>query len=398
MNNFSKMLVGSSLVLGAVLFSVGCGGDSFCCKDGEPPIPKIVGDDKDISLDGKTTHTFNALTTNGMDDGNIVKCNWYIDGKLQSYTGSSCSNVELNFDGMSGKPEVCLEVIDNDGISSKENNGKIKKDKVGPSSEKNGNLELRKKMDCKYVAITPENHVEPVAKISLANSTFMSGCPIATAADAGSTPGEGSITNYAWSLDGAELNDGPNELSLKYDDMNNLSIGEHKACLVVTNSLGAKSKPACETITVKEHKAPTAVLNVTGELDTVSSEGQAPDGTIKSSSTVKLSCKGSHDDCPVGERAIPKDGAGKTGECKFGGISYLSDSPDCSVVKTVYKDCSKVGEGDYNAHFGDVTDDGAGVSLGICGNTTLFNCVKLWVDVKDNFGGTSRAEKTFNVK
>ena len=404
MNNFSKMLVGSSLVLGAVLFSVGCGGDSFCCKDGEPPIPKIVGESNTISLDGKTTHTFNGLTTAGMDDGTIVKCNWYIDGKLQSYTESSCSNVELNFAGMSGSPEVCLEVIDNEGISSKENNGKIKEDVEGASSKKKGNLELRKKMDCKIVAITPENHAEPFAKISVfPKGDLMSNCNVITAADAGSTPGEGTISEYLWRLGTSKDSLGNANDKLvgnvhqpDYDLAKMVSDGRNHivVCLSVKNSIGTVSNEVCEERNIVDYSNPKAVLDVKNI------DGSAVDH-LSLDSKYNLSCDNSDIACPTDKKKF---------SCEFGGRSYKmpagATTCDWSSKESAYvSDC--VSDGRFtvdgtskNTLSPSEVATGVNMTITTC-STASFNCVDIWLEVNDekvNGYKSERVMKSFPVR
>jgi len=129
MKSLSKVLVGSSLVLSATLFSIGCGGGDACCI-GEAPAVDNPPSSIIANLAANQTNTFpatqNALVLNGSvsrDDKGIRTYAWvevtcaeeFEDGTVVS-TDSTYTVTNLPI-----KPEakkVCLRVTDAKGQTS----------------------------------------------------------------------------------------------------------------------------------------------------------------------------------------------------------------------------------------------------------------------------------------
>jgi len=376
MNNFSKVLVGSSLVLGVALFSMGCGGNSSCCT-GNDVIAQVNLLGANNLTNGNTLPlNVNTLNVNGMgssSDGTITKAVWtvyedctkdtMIDTKTVTTKGAE---VELDL-GEAGTHKVCIVVTDTNGNSDE---------------------------DCKCITVQENNG--PTADIDGLSNILKAGCPISlNGANSVSHSGSNTIQSYVWTLDGTTVS-----TVETYALPDGLTAGSHEICLTVTDS-NQETHQRCETKVVQPHSNPVAVLNVSHDNIDVADEG-----TLYFNDTLNLTCAGSHDDCPEGNRNIPQNESTQTGTCDFNGQSWQSEDATCQTpppAGVVYinggpnptsyfyqENCRLTGE------VNQVNTTSGSVSVSMCGQP-LFNCVKFWVDVTDNFGGTARAEKTFKV-
>jgi len=350
MNKFSKVAIFSSVVLGATLFSVGCGGDSFCCKDGEPPIPKIAdaGTQSANYANGQYTLTSNkSLKLNGLqdsvdtDNGQVVKCNWYIadeakDGSAKSkklVKKDSCENVEIDFSKFANgtKKLVCLEVIDNNGLSSNLNNGYIS-DFNGAGKIREGakqGVEGRKKLDCRRVVIGSDpviNPTKPEFKIYNARDNQETGSsPVKQNCPFYFKPVNEVTTNTTceWTIDGTKVSE---DCGGVFDQHRN-DLNPHEICLITNGDVAGKE---CHNFQAVEHTAPTAVMNVYYEGETT----PITTGILKATKTIYLSCKDSKNDCPGDNSGL---------ECKWDASSYEAVNGSCDVPEGDrvynYQDC-----------------------------------------------------------
>jgi len=351
MSNFSKIALGSSLVLGAVLFSVGCGGSGMCCKDkGEPPIPKIsdagsVGvafsDGQYTLSDGNYKLLLNGLDSSiDTDGGKVVKCNWYIADEDKDLNAKNkelkvkdkCQNVELDFSKYANgtKKLVCLEVIDNNGLSSKLNNGGVTDFNANGDIRKNaGAIEDRKKLDCRRVVIakTPEpSPLNPTFEIYNARTNgkasedrVKQGCPFYFKP----TTQLPSDTTCKWTIDGNDAGSDCDGVTGQHKD----DLNKHTICLSLNGGT-----PECKDFQAVEHDAPTPVIGLY-DNDRLTEKHS---GNLDANTELYLSCKDSKNDCPG-------DNAGL--ECKWEADSYIpNDDKSCDYTPVkdsdfLYKDC-----------------------------------------------------------
>ncbi len=370
MNNFSKIIVGSSVVLGAVLFSVGCGGDSFCCKDGIAPIPEITS----IAKGAKFTVPDNGkLTVNGTgydEDGTIKECKWYIDGKLQS-TDGGCDSVTLNFDtSKTADHEVCLAVVDNDNIKSTVNNGTTK------SSINNGatmSEKTRVKMDCRVATVTATSSPTPSEnEIKIYNARtnkLVSENPIKQACPFYAQPVNQlpANTTCKWTVDGVEKGNNCNGLTNQnFNDLSN-----HEVCLIVN---GDTEHKMCKTLAANEHSQPKAVLGIYTDSNM---QNKFNNDTLDKDTKYFLSCNGSKNDCP-------EDNSGL--ECTWNASSYDTDANgNCDFTENRnyhYQDCFN--NPNHTGHGSQITipKDGNYTYQYICGSAKG-KCVEIKLTVKD---------------
>ncbi len=368
MNNFSKVLVGSSIVLGATLFTIGCGGDSFCCKEGIAPIPEITS----IAKGAKFTVPSNGkLTVNGTgydEDGTVKECRWYIDGKLQE-TGGSCDNVTLTFDtSKTAEYEVCLAVIDNDNISSTVNNG------VTTSHINHGqamDTKTRIKMDCRKAVVTAvaaptpaENDIEIYnarTNTLISKNPIKQGCPFYVKPVNQVLPN----TICEWTIDGESKGSDCNGLTdQKFDNLSN-----HEVCLILN---GDTQHKMCKTVSANEHDKPTAVLGVyTDEQLNNPFTGASFDHSTK----YYLSCKDSKNDCPGNTSGL---------ECKWDASSYDAVNGSCDVPEGSrnynFQDCFN-NQG-HTGHGPQITTPSSNTYQYICGSAAS-KCVEIKLTVTD---------------
>ncbi len=405
----SKIAIASSLVLGTVLFSIGCGGDGFCCKDGEPPIPKIADASGNNPANGVYTLSEASgytLKLNGIkksvdtDNGQVVKCNWYIadegkDGKAvhkKLVKKDTCNNVSFDFSTYADHTEklVCLEVIDNNGLSSTINNGNIADfNSDGDIRKKQGQLEDRKKLDCRKVVISKTPAPSPVQpKISIYNARtnnlatqdrVKEGCPFFVKPDVAFTPD----TTCEWTIDGVKVGSDCNGLTGQHKD----DLNQHEVCLITNGDVTNK---ACETFQAVEHEAPTAVLGVFSDNQLHNSV----QGNLTAHTQIFLSCKDSKNDCPGNDVGL---------ECKWDASSYDPVNGSCEVDPAnrnyIYEHCFT--NPAHTGHGPDVTTPNGETALTyqyICGSAAG-KCVEVKLTVTDKrYGKTSTPViKTFKV-
>ncbi len=350
MENLSKIAVAGSLVLGTVLFSIGCGGDSFCCKDGEPPIPKIAdaGTASANYSNGQYTLTDSkVLKLNGINDsvdtdnGRVVKCNWYIadegkDGeavKKERVVKDKCENVEIDFSkyAPNTKKLVCLEVIDNNGLSSNLNNGFIpdfnSAGKIREGAKNDKGLEGRKKLDCRRVVISGGSVVNPAKPdFSIYNTRtdqLTSATPVKQNCPFYFKPTNTFTqdTTCEWTIDGVKVSeDCKGVFDQRKDDLNS-----HEICLVTNGDVAGK---VCHNFQSIEHTAPTPVMKF---YDANKNEIT---GNLTKQTNFYLSCKDSKNDCPGDNSRL---------ECEWDASSYAPVNGSCEVPANersyIYEHC-----------------------------------------------------------
>ena len=380
MKTITKVTLASSLVLGAALFSLGCGSGESCCSGNSVDAKVSLLDSNNMGSNNTLPANVSTLQVSGLtstSNSNIVKAEWiaYSDCAKTAIVDRkevSAKDTDVTLDLQTpGSHKVCLVVTDANGLQDE---------------------------DCKCVTV--QETAGPTAIITGLPADMKIGCPLPalSGADSVSHSSSGTISSYSWSLDGANLGTGatPTLPSNLTDNPN-----PHEVCLTVTDSDG-NTNMSCKNLTVKPHDKPTAVLHVLNGTTEIEDGGELNFG-----SSLTLNCNGSHDDCPIDAngRSIPQYNASNNGECNFNGSSYESTAADCSVLPqagVVYPDtqtapyyykenCKLTGELTQSS-----ATDGQ-VTVNMCG-TQVFHCVKFWVDVTDQFGGTARAEKTFRVQ
>ena len=382
MKSLTKVALVGSVVLGAALFSIGCGGSSSCC-DGNAIKAKVNLLGENNLVKGVLPANDHTLTVNGLastSDGTITQAVWkayedcskskVIDTKTVNTKGDK---VELNL-GAPGQHKVCVTVTDTNGLNDE---------------------------DCTCITVAQPAGPTPV----ISPTALKAGCPLDGSQ---SVANSGKIKSYNWTLNSKDGTSISKEATASVPNPTSAS----KVCLTVTNSDDV-SNTTCQTITA--HAAPHAEIHVY-KRNTQTVE-VADGGALDFGSQLTLNCNGSHDDCPLteGGRSIP---ANNNGTCDFDGASYESTAADCSVepqagvMLTGYKDSASnpntATETDTAPYWykenckltGELVqaNDTAGtVTVNMCG-TQVFNCVKFTVNVTDQFGGTSTAVKRFKVQ
>ncbi len=409
MNSFSKIVLGSSIVLGAVLFGVGCGSDAddMCCAQrGEPPIPKIADA---VASQNYSNGVYNlidnyTLTLDGLkdsvdtDNGQVVKCNWYIADESKDHYAKnkqlvkedSCTNVEIDFSKYANGTEklVCLEVIDNHGLSSSLNNGGIKDENGGGEIRKKaGTVEDRKRLDCRRVKVIKDTPTPPQAdtKIGIYNTrtnglastdSVKQGCPFYYK-PLNELPANATCE---WSVDGQKVGtdcEGMTEQSI--NDTNS-----HQICLTVN---GDSANKKCGTFQAVEHTAPEAVIGVFSD----EALRQPITGDLTKETTMYLSCKDSKNDCPGDNKGL---------ECKWDASSYDQVNGSCEVPEDQrnynFQDCFN--DPNHSGHGPQITS-ADGVSLTnithqyVC-SSAASKCVEIKLTVTDKRYSPNKSSQT----
>jgi hypothetical protein len=316
-------------------------------------------------------------------NSNIVKADWtvYADCTKDTaiYTATATSkdtNIQLELD-KPGQHKVCVVVTDVNGLTDE---------------------------DCDCVTVQELDKPTPV----ISPAALKPACPLDGSTSV-SHSGSNRIDGYKWTVN--SLSNTPFATTAQ----TTVPAGANKVCLTVTDSNG-ESNGICRDVT--PHAAPVAVLHVF--QDQAGQNEVADGGVLNFGDSLSITCAGSHDDCPLtdGGRSIPQNGTNTNGTCDFNGASYQSTAEDCSVVPGVgvmytgesasattpatatetttapywYRENCKL-----TNELTQTSNTAGAVTVQMCG-TAVFNCVKFWVDVTDEFGGTTRAEKTFRVQ
>jgi hypothetical protein len=217
MNNLSKVVLTGSIVLGAALFSIGCGGDSSCCEPTKPP-KAIIGGFPSSGVLGANEHTLTINGTPSKDDGRIVAYEWTVDDVFASNQQSPTLDL-----GEPGRHKVCLKVTDNDNLTN---------------------------MTCEYITVPALTGPTPI----ISPTTIKAGCPLDGSSSV-SHSSSGEIREYKWTLN--SLDAATVSTTAAYTVPNPTTAT--KVCLTVTDSNG-ESNGVCQDVV--PHDAPTAVLHV----------------------------------------------------------------------------------------------------------------------------------------
>ncbi len=371
MNNFTKVLVGSSLVLSAALFSIGCGNGDSCCDQSTPPKAVIEGLVKDGTKNlsaGTTSFQVNGLEGISTDDGTITNYEWVV----LNDTASNFTDGTVIFTGVANPTlpitastkKICLRVTDNDGLQ-----------------------------DVTCTNIDMGEVGQPTAVISnMPTQTLSEKCPLPliNANDSVSGQNASSITNYAWTIDGISVGGNTPTLNLA-TYKSNLGEGTHPVCLIATNNLGEISSPECSNIVIV-NAAPTVAMTVINEND-INSSDLSEGGVLAKATTYRLSCDGSADDCPENNDSLTCNWSARS----FKKITGLS--------------CADVSEANQTAHIADCfglstnpDHDGSDnptttvpnandfTNIKTCNTSNL--CVVINVSVTDNINGLTSAPLT----
>jgi hypothetical protein len=347
MNNLSKVVLTGSIVLGAALFSIGCGGDSSCCEPTKPPTA-IIGGFPSSGVLGANEHRLTINGTQSKDDGNIVAYEWTVDDVFASKEQSPTLDL-----GNPGRHKVCLKVTDNDNLTH---------------------------MTCEYITVPELNGPTPV----ISPTMIKSGCPLDGSSSV-SHSASGEIRGYKWTLNSL---DSTTVSTASTYTVPNLTTAT-KVCLTVTDSNGEENG-ICQDII--PHDAPTAVLNVlesTGSNPTSISEATL----LQRGTAYNLSCAGSTDDCPIADDNL---------SCQWQARSYFVEGDDCSATpQTNYiSDCFSTDNG--HSGFGDTTTTPTTHTfVQLCGaDSTKYKCVEFTLTVKDNKHNitASPIKKVFHVE
>ncbi len=359
MKNLTKVTLASSLILGAALFAIGCGGSSSCCNSNAIKAKVNLLSENNLA-GGLLPLNDHTLTVNGLastSDGTITKAVWrayadcskneVIDTKTVS---SKDAKVELDL-GAPGQHKVCVTVTDTNGLSDE---------------------------DCTCITVQELNG--PSANINGLPQELKAGCPLPTPTGANSITNSGSNQlSYAWTLDGATAGSG---VTPSLPSTLTATPNPHEVCLTVTDSNGI-SNETCQKVNIIPHVAPTAVMKV-WNVDNVD-QTDIPAGSVLTKSTqYKLSCAGSRDDCPQDAEDI---------ECRWNASSYKAVNGSCDVaesartyyIQNCFDDNQHTGHG---AQTTTPTTDSALVSfITLCGSATEFDCVEVTMTATDKLHG-----------
>ncbi len=355
MNNLLKNVVNSSLILGMVLFSVGCGDNGCCDKSKIVANVNLLGANNLLS--DNTLPSGNTLTVDGLGsstDSNITQAVWTVyadDSKDTVLTTKKVTNETTNVSlilGEPGKHKVCVVVTDTNKLTAE---------------------------DCKTI-IVPENTepVFPTATITGLPAEMKTGCPIPAVSGANSTTSSGSgLLTYAWTLDdtGAGEEATPT-LPTSFTD----TPSPHRLCLTVTDSNQIEGEEVCQTVTMISHVPPTAILDVKNSADELVT-------ALDKGITYNLSCENSYDDCNETD---------DINSCEFHGRSYLvADGEDCNYDNKIADYITDCG---INQTTGDLI-----ASIGTCAAQTpsKYNCVDLTLMVTDKNGLETNTTKSFPI-
>ncbi len=353
MQTLSKVVISSSLVLGAALFSLGCGDGESCCSGSTPPVAAIASLSKSLPAGTSSVTVNGAQGVSSTDDGTIVNYEWVVlddcdkqfeDGVVQ-FEGVSNPTLPLT----PGNNNICLRVTDNDGY---------------------------KDTTCSCVEVKRAG--KPNAEIAGFETLNLSeNCPLPTLNANNSGAGENatSINTYAWTIDGTSVGGNTSTLDLQ-TYKSSLGEGTHPVCLTVRNNLGDVSEKACEDVVISHCKAPE---NASIKLwnDGVEPQTGIPAGeTLVSGNLYKMSC--------AADPACPATTERSDLACIWSAKSILVANDGSETLNpNVEGDC-------FSAHStaGTVTHP-EGVTniqttdLRLCSDTTTFNTVEITLTVKD---------------
>jgi len=369
MNNLSKIVVSSSLVLGAALFSLGCGDDA-CCK-GNEVVAKVNLLSSNNLINGDTLlpndHTLSVNGFGSSSDGTITKAVWTVyescsqkNTILDTQTVTSKDTaVELDL-ATPGTHNVCVVVTDDNG---------------------------NKDEDC--TCVTVQQLDGPSASITGLSQTLKVGCPLPTPTGASSTTNSGSSTlTYAWTLDG---NPAGSAVTPNLPTTLTAAPDPHEVCLTVTDS-NEISNEQCQNVDIIPHTAPTAVLSVWNSGDTNQTLLNENTDALSRSDSYDLSCGGSHDDCPQDAEDLT---------CNWEARSYFVEGTDCSTTpQTNYISDCFTNEGGHSGFGSKVTDVSTPTFVQLCSaNETQYKCVEVSLTVTDNLHNitSETVTKTFGV-
>ncbi len=357
MSNFTKVLVGSSLVLGAALFSIGCGGGAGCCSGND--VKANVNILSNV-INGNLPSNSHTLDVNGLgssSDGTITKAVWTAyatctkDTVIDTKTVTAKDAAVVLDLGAPGTHKVCVVVTDTNGNSDE---------------------------DCKCINVQELDG--PSASITGLSQTLKVGCPLPTPTGENSTTNSGSNTlTYAWTLDGNSVGTAttptlPTTLTA--------TPNPHVVCLTVTDSNGI-SNEQCQNVNIVPHNAPTAVIRVWNHLN--ADQSDIPENSILSKNTrYDLSCSGSQDDCPQDAENI---------ECTWNASSYKAVGGSCDIAKSArnyyvencFDDAEHTGHGSQTTTPN--TDSNLLSYITLCNSATEFDCVEVVMTATDKLHG-----------
>jgi len=362
MKSLSKVLVGSSLVLSATLFSIGCGGGGACCG-GNDILAKVNVLSSNNLVNGNTLPlNDNTLNVNGFgssSDATITKAVWTVyedcnsrDTIVDGPKTVNTKDVELTLDlGTPGTRNVCVVVTDTNGNSDE---------------------------DCTCITVQELNG--PSASITGLARTLKVGCPLPAPTGENSTTNSGSDTlTYAWTLDG---NAAGTAVTPTLPATLTATPTPHVVCLTVTDSNQISSEQ-CQDITIVPHSAPTAVIRVWNHLNEDQIDIPA-DSILSKSTQYDLSCSGSQDDCPQDEEDI---------ECTWNASSYKSVNDSCYVeastrdyyIQDCFDDAKHPGHGTQTTTPN--TDSSLLSYITLCSSETEFDCIEVTMTATDKLHG-----------
>lgn len=362
MLNFSKVLISSSLVLTATLFTIGCGDSNACCTgdDIEAEVNLLSNNnfvnENTLPLN---VNTLNVSSLGSTSTGTITKAVWTayencndtstaIDTKTVS---SKDTTVQLDL-GNPGTHKVCVEVTDTNGNS-----------------------------DEACQCVTVQEFDGPSARITGLAETLKTGCPLPTPTGATSTSNSGSGTlTYAWTLNGNNAGTGaaPTLPSTLTETPN-----PHVVCLTVTDSNNL-SNEVCQDVVIVPHDSPTAVMRVWNHLN--QDQVDIPAGSpLQKNFRYDLSCSGSQDDCPQN----PVEDI----ECTWNASSYQAVDGSCDVdasARAYYvRDCFD--DTEHSGHGEQVTTPNTDTNLlsyiTLCNSPVDFDCVEVTMTATDKLHG-----------
>ncbi|HIP59183.1 MAG TPA: hypothetical protein EYH01_01990 [Campylobacterales bacterium] len=217
------------------------------------PDARISGFEDGVVLLGDTLEIDSIESSDA--DGNVTKYRWTLDDE----NISTEKNPTIDLPTEEGSHVLCLEVTDND--------------------------ELTSKMVCKSFTIPPIDE-EPMAVLTgLNDNVIKTFCPVSVSG-INSIANVSDIVSYKWTID--------NNLTLSGADQNLTfdTLGEHEVCLEVIDS-NDFNNTQCSTIVVENHDAPTPVLTLFDDVKTIITK----DDLLQKGAKYDFSCAGSKDDC-----------------------------------------------------------------------------------------------------
>lgn len=351
MHNLSKIALVGSVVLGAALFSIGCGGDSACCS-GNAVVAKVNLLASNNIKDGVLPANIHTLSVNGLNSSStstIQRADWtvYSDCSKTSVidTAQATSKddiVSLDL-GNPGQHAVCVVVTDANGLTDE---------------------------DCQCITVAPLNGPTPV----ISPTTIKTGCPL-DASKSVSHSASGQIKSYKWTLGSLT------GTTFATTATTNTPANASRVCLTVTDS-NNNSNGTCQN--VSPHTAPTAVIKVWNSNDAAQSD--IPAGSPLSKNVqYNLSCAGTRDDCPIDAEDI---------ECKWNASSFKAVNGSCDVAESArayyIKDCFDNAQHPGGHGVQTTTPSTASAlisSITLCGSATEFDCVEVKMTATDKLHG-----------